>query len=280
MENNRYLNEEKNIKTKKKLLIVSIIILFIGVLLGGGLIAKGLSIRSEIKYRFSEENKAEVKKQYDAEKEKLENKKKELEDKVKPIRQEIRELERAEFNGFNDEYRERKRKIDELVEKKKDDEETIKLLDGVLYTISSWCDNIEKENELTADYCVLKEEYYNISEKRGEDDRYIPCFIGGGFLFIFFSMISFSIYSFAKARDIAAFTMQQGMPLMEEGVEKITSIHKKMVKEMAPVYGEVAKEVAKGVEKGKRQGNLVKCNNCGAPVEDDTDTCKYCKSKY
>ena len=67
---------------------------------------------------------------------------------------------------------------------------------------------------------------------------------------------------------------------MEEGVEKITSIHKKMVKEMAPVYGEVAKEVAKGVEKGKRQGQKTKCSGCGALVEDNTDTCKYCKSKY
>lgn len=278
MKNNLY--EEKYSKTKKKLIIISIVIFAIGVLLGGGLITKGLSIRSEIKYRFSEENKAEVGKKYFKEKEKVENKKKELEDKIWPIKQQIRDLENADFNGFNDEYRERKRKIEELSKSKEDDEETIKLLERVLNS-STDCSNVEKENKILTDYCVIKEEYIYINEDWHESYYdCVPYYMFGVFIIIVFSGISLSIYSSAKVRDIAAFAMQQGIPLVEEGVEAMTSIHKKIVKEMAPMYGDIAREVAKGVEKGKRQGNLIKCNSCGAPVDDASDTCKYCKSKY
>ena len=279
MEN--HLSEEKYQKTKKKLMVIAIVVFGIGLLIGLGLITKGLIKRSEINLRFSEENKKVILEQMENEKEKISIKKKELEDKIEPIKNQIKDLERVKFDGFNEAYYERQDKISELIKSKMEDENTIDLLDDVLYR--GYCSSVAENNEITAKYCSLHAEFEYINSVAHKSSDFADCtsfYVFGGFVIIVFSMISIPIYSSAKARDIAAFTMQQGIPLMEEGVEKITSIHKKMVKEMAPVYGEVAKEVAKGVEKGKRQGQKTKCSGCGAPVEDDTDTCRYCKSKY
>ena len=215
------------------------------------------------------------------EKEKIKSKKKELEDKIAPINEEIKDLERVKFDGFNEAYYERQDKISNLIKSKMEDEKTLDLLDDVLYR--NYCNSVAEENEITSEYCSLHAEFEYISSETRKSIELSDCtsfYVFGGFIIIIFGMISLFIYLNAKGRDIAAFTIQEGMPLMEEGIEKMTSLKKNVAKEMASAYGDIAREVAKGVEKGKRQGKMVKCSNCGAPVEDGTDTCKYCGNKY
>lgn len=57
MENGKFLNEEKYLKSKKKIVIVALIILIIGFLVGGSLIAKGINKSKEIDSIYNEENK-------------------------------------------------------------------------------------------------------------------------------------------------------------------------------------------------------------------------------
>lgn len=57
-----------------------------------------------------------------------------------------------------------------------------------------------------------------------------------------------------KRREITAFTMQQVMPVAQEGIEKMTptmtNAAKEMAEQMAPTIGNVAKEIAKGIKEG------------------------------
>lgn len=83
--------------------------------------------------------------------------------------------------------------------------------------------------------------------------------------FVFGLMIPSVTFFTAFGREINAFSMQQHMPIVKEGVQEITPTiaeagktmikemtpaYKEMAKEMAPVYGEVAKEVAEGIKEG------------------------------
>ena len=67
-------------------------------------------------------------------------------------------------------------------------------------------------------------------------------------------MISFAIYRVATRREIAAFSVQQVMPVAQEGIEKMAPTFGKvggeLAKNMAPVYGEIAKEISKGIKEG------------------------------
>ena len=73
-----YLNEERYQKNKKKLSTASIIVLLIGLLIGGGLIATGIIKQKEVSDKYSEKGLAEVTEKLNAEKENLLAKKEEL----------------------------------------------------------------------------------------------------------------------------------------------------------------------------------------------------------
>ena len=62
-----------------------------------------------------------------------------------------------------------------------------------------------------------------------------------------------------------AYSIQQAMPVAEEGLEKMAPtvakvgatltkemapVYKEVAKDIAPVYGEVAKEISKGIKEG------------------------------
>ena len=61
----------------------------------------------------------------------------------------------------------------------------------------------------------------------------------------------------SKRRNIMAYGMQQTMPVMQEGIEKmapsIGKAGKSMAKEMAPVYGDIAREITKGIKEGLKE---------------------------
>ena len=93
--------------------------------------------------------------------------------------------------------------------------------------------------------------------------------IPGIFLTVVGVMVRFVM---GNQRKIMAYQMQQMMPLVTEGAEKmvptatkitkevaeemtptVTKLAKEMSKEMAPVYGEVAKEITKGIKEGMKE---------------------------
>lgn len=66
----------KNRKNKKKIILISIVILIIGLLIGGFLIYTGASKQLKVNQKYSDASKEEILKKIDREKEKLETKKK------------------------------------------------------------------------------------------------------------------------------------------------------------------------------------------------------------
>lgn len=221
MEKKEYLNEEEYQKTKNKISVIGKIVTTTLWLIAITLI--GIGIFNVIKY-----NNKEVLKEEET---KLVKKQEELENKIKPIEDEIKKLERVEYNGRNEEYYARVDKIEELKESLEDEYKQIYIIESVLEDGSSRC-NFEdyRENELTSKYCDYKEI---------RDIRYIPFFIGGFFTLFVAGMASLMFVMITKRREIMSYQMQDVRPIAEEGIEK-----------MAPSAGKVAKEVAKGIKKG------------------------------
>lgn len=93
----------------------------------------------------------------------------------------------------------------------------------------------------------------------------MPFFMFGGFIIIASLMIGGSILMMAHRRNIMAFSVQQAMPVVKEGIDEIAPVIgsaagkmaeavapsvKKVSQDMAPVYGDVAKEISKGIKEG------------------------------
>lgn len=68
-----------------------------------------------------------------------------------------------------------------------------------------------------------------------------------------------------NARNIQAYMIQQGMPIAQEGMEK-----------MAPTAGVAAKEIAKGIKEGLKEDNMIFCKHCGETIDSDSTFCKRC----
>jgi len=240
--NKEFLSEEKYQKNKKKISMIALIILVVGLLIGGALIITGINNSIKINSQYSEENKQSeidrINKELDDEKLVLETKKKDLQDKG------------VTYDAFTD-Y---------------DDKESydLKIISKVLDPSFSYCSFDEyKNNSITSKYCSLKVDLQKVNstniefEKRFNSSKSIPFFMFGGFIIVASCMISFSIYMITKRREITAFTLQQVMPVAQEGMEKmaptIGKVGKTIGKEMAPVYGEVAKEISKGIKEGLKK---------------------------
>lgn len=258
MEKKEYLNEETYQKNKKKITMIALIILIIGILIGGSLIATGVLKQVEVNSKYSEENKISLSEQLENEKDNLETTVSQLKDKIAPIESQIKSLEREPFTGFNAAYFERQDKIEELEKGIEDDKKTISLIENVLDNGGHYCnfDNY-KNNSRTSKYCSTKNQLDEISNdfnKSFDSNDSIPFYIFGAFIIIASCMISGSIYMFAKRREILAFSAQQVMPVAQEGIEKMAPTIGKagasIAKEMAPAYGNIAKEISKGIKEG------------------------------
>lgn len=244
MKGNKYLNEENYQKTKKKMMIVSLIILIIGLLIGGSLIFTGLKKQNIVNSNYSEKTKANLDEKLVAEKGNLVNSKNELENKIKPVQDEIKSLERAKFEGFDDAYYARQDKIEELNKSIATDKNSIKVIDEVLDESFDYCNFDEAQNNsYTSKYCSLKNQLNDKNDFNKNFDSFnnIIFYMFGGFIIIASVMIAGFIFMFSKRREIAAFTTQQVMPVAKEGIEEI-----------APTIGKAAGEIAKGIKNGLR----------------------------
>lgn len=279
MERKEILTEENYLKGKKKIKSIALIVLTIGLLLGGSFIITGIIKQNAVNEKFSEKNKAKELQQLESEKEKLSNQveeekqnliksKEDLEAKSKPIEDEIKNLKRVTFTGFDDAYYARQDKIEELNESIVADKKSIDVIENALDESFDHCAfDSAKNNNYTSSYCSLKNELkakngeiylldskYSDFDKNFELEEYTPFYIVGGFILIASIMISGSIYMMTKRREIAAFSAQQMMPIAQEGIEKMApSVGKagaSIAKEMAPTYGQIAKEISKGIKEG------------------------------
>ena len=176
------------------------------------------------------------------EKQKLIANKETLEEKIKPVEDEIESLERTTFNGFDAAYYERQDKIKDLEKSIKEDKEAIEAIDKALSSTFSSCELLISDNTYTENYCSIKKQLDDINDefnKKQASFSCIPFYMFGGFIIVASCMIAGSIYTFAKRREILAFSAQQVMPVAQEGIDK-----------MAPTMGNVAKEITKGIKDG------------------------------
>ncbi|MGN1312121.1 MAG: hypothetical protein ACI4U4_03815 [Bacilli bacterium] len=242
MEKKEYLNEEQYQKNKKKVTTIALIVLVVGILIGGSLIAIGIIKQSKINSKYSEDSKISLSEQIEIEKQSLIQTKTELEEKIKPTEDEIKKLKRETFTGFDDAYYARQDKIEELEKSISSDKKTISVIEDVLDNSDFACSFDGGNNTTTSKYCSLTTQLSDISKDFNKDfDSFdsIPFYMFGAFVIIAACMISGSIYMFAKRREITAFTTQQVMPVAQEGIDK-----------MAPTIGNAAKEIAKGIKEG------------------------------
>lgn len=156
MNKKEYLNEENYQRAKKKISIIALIILVVGVILGLSLIITGAIKQAKVNSQYSENSKAKLQEKLETEKKNLEFKKSELEEKIKPIENEIKKLEREPFTGFNDAYYERKDKIEELKKSIESDKKSIDIIGDVLDGGFDYCSFSDaKNNEYTSTYCSI-----------------------------------------------------------------------------------------------------------------------------
>lgn len=243
METKEYLSEERYQKNKRHIIVGAIIVLIIGLLLGGSLIAIGLSKQSKINANYSEANKESLSNKLETEKQSLISSKEKLEEEVKPIEDEIKSLEREKFTGFNDDYYQRQDRIEELEKSISESKSNLEAIETVLNDSTSSCifDNTAN-NDYTKKYCSLKnklEDVNNSFNKRFDSYNSIPYYMLGGFIIAVSFMIASSIYTFAKRREILAFSAQQVMPIAKEEIEKMT-----------PTVSKSVEEITRGIKKG------------------------------
>ncbi len=242
MENKKYLTEENYERGKKKIKTIALIILVVGLLIGGSLIATGLMKQGKVNSQYSEENKATISQQLETEKQNLISKKAELEAKIEPVENQIKQLEREPFTGFDAAYYEREDKIEELEKSIATDKNSISVINDALDESFAHCKfDKTKNNTYTSKYCSLKLQLDDFTDFNKEFDSFdsIPFYMFGAFVIIATCMIAGSIYMFSKRREITAFTAQQVMPVAKEGID-----------EMAPTIGNAVGEIAKGIKKG------------------------------
>lgn len=133
----------------------------------------------------------------------------------------------------------------------------MKLIDIALNPTYGKCEHssVYSDNNTTREYCKIKGQLYDADHSFSNGGimfslvpalmALMPCLAIGGMLILT-----------SKRRNIMAYTMQQTMPVAQEGIEKMAPTIGKagasIAKEMAPVYGEIAKEIGKGIKEGMR----------------------------
>lgn len=196
MEKNVYLNEENYKNTKKKIYLIAMLILVVGLCIGGYFIYNGVAKPKTSKVESLQKV--------------LEEKKKELEDKG------IIYDEFAKYNA-GESY-------------------DLMIITNALEPSFDYCDFEEYENNsITKEYCSAKN---SISDYSTASSIMIGVFIS-----VATCLTSFTIFFFAKGRDMIAFQAQSVMPVAKE-----------VIGDIAPTIGDASKEISKGITEGIKEG--------------------------
>lgn len=210
MENKEYLNEENYQKAKKKITRISLIILIVGLVIGGGLIAIGAVKQS--------------------------NAKKESEERVEKAKERLSEI-KTEKEELNAKIAEKQYECDSL-EMGSDD----------WFANSTKCDrkvsNLEqKVIDLELEEFKLQNENYKEFYVPVLPIKYLIFYYIGGSVIVISGIISLVFYLIAKRREIRAFTIQQTMPVTQEAIDK-------MAPTVGNAAGNIAGSIAKGIKDG------------------------------
>ena len=293
-EKKEYLTEENYEKGKKKLKMIAIIVLVIGLLIGGSLITVGILKQSKTNSNYSEETIKKLQNDIEVEKVNLETKKTELEGKRdEALRVEKQNLENKkqeliskgikynysteyddgesydlkiitkaldpsfDYCAF-DEYKNNGLTKDYCLLSSNKDEDSIAIsaIESVLSTNLNYCIGNIKNNTYTSHYCSLVSQLNDKSDFNKEFDSYdsIPFYMIGGFIIIASCMIAGSIYMTTKQREILAFHTQQVMPVAQEGMEKMAPTIGKTGASIAKEMAPAYGEIAKEISKGIKEG--------------------------
>lgn len=293
-EKKEFLTEENYERGKKKLKMIAIIVLVIGLLIGGSLITVGILKQSKTNSNYSEDTIKKLQNDIEAEKVSLETKKTELEGKRdEALRVEKQNLENKKQEliskgikydnstkyddgesydlkvitnaldpSFNycafDEYENNviTRDYCLLSSNKDEDSIAINVIERVLSIEFNYCVGDTKNNMYTSHYCSLVSQLNDKSDFNKEFDSYdsIPFYIIGGFIIIASCMFAGSIYMTTKQREILAFHAQQVMPVAQEGIEKMAPTIGKAGASIAKEMAPAYGEVAKEISKGIKEG--------------------------
>ena len=293
-EKKEFLTEENYERGKKKLKMIAIIVLVIGLLIGGSLITVGILKQSKTNSNYSEDTIKKLQNDIEAEKVSLGTKKTELEGKRdEALRVEKQNLENKKQEliskgikydnstkyddgesydlkvitnaldpSFNycafDEYENNviTRDYCLLSSNKDEDSIAINVIERVLSIEFNYCVGDTKNNMYTSRYCSLVSQLNDKSDFNKEFDSYdsIPFYIIGGFIIIASCMFAGSIYMTTKQREILAFHAQQVMPVAQEGMEKMAPTIGKTGASIAKDMAPAYGEIAKEISKGIKEG--------------------------
>lgn len=212
---------ENNNSNKK---IISII-LIIGILIGSILIFVGVIQHKKVNLHYTseyikqekerlEEEKKSIIKRLDDQKETILTWKKDFEDKIKPYEEEIAELKKAPFNGYNVEYYERNKRIRELENTISIEKLSINAIEKAVNDKFNHCVYEElQSNSYTMKYCDIKMELvakdneintiefkYSDYNKQVDVKKYTSLYILGGLSIIISVSIASLVYLLSKKK--------------------------------------------------------------------------------
>ena len=249
MENKKeFLTEENYEKGKKKLKNIALIILIVGMVIGLGLIitgavlssnAKGMNIDLNPEQENTEVLRSESEVQADINT--IKPKVSSLESQLLVLETELSQIQLTE--GLTDKY------YAKLSEKETKETELLNLkteLENYKTELAKIKNNTSKD-EFNSQLNQFEGLFNNASENVAKA-KYAGYYIFGAFIMIGSGIISLALYLFAKRREITAFTVQQTMPLAQEGIEK-------MAPTVGGAVGTIGKEIAKGIKEGINEAN-------------------------
>ena len=244
-----FLTEENYVRGKKKVMRIALIVLIVGILLGGSLIVTGIIKTNEIK-KQNEQVTQQVEQNYQTRTaadvqvdiDKIQTQIDEIDKEITNLQTEKSRLQNekskifTEDRGFSDRYYAKDEEItakeNEISAKRSEKsklQSSLSDYEAELWKINSGYNDTQKQIEKARN---------TISTS-----KYVPLYVFGGFIIVASGMIALSIYIFGKRREITAFTVQQVMPVAQEGIEK-----------MAPTVGNAAGSIAQGITKGIKDG--------------------------
>ena len=256
-----FLTEENYERGNKKIRKIALIVLIIGLLIGGSLIATGIiksnnakkhneQIAKQVEQNNQTRSASEVQSDIDLVKTKIDKLEKELRD----LRIEQDKIF-SDDRGFSDRYYKIEAEINEKTNEMNKLRSQLFKYESELLINNSGYNDTQKEIEK--------------SKNTISSAKYTPFYMFGGFIIFASCMFSGIIYLSTKQRELMAYQVQKVMPIAQEGLEKMAptigkagaSIAKEIApeigkaganvaKEMAPVYGDIAKEISKGVKEG------------------------------
>ena len=258
MEKKELLNEEMYERGKKKLKTISLVILLLGLLLGGSLIALGVIKTNEAKQNAQmtqDKNEQKVRTATDvqADIDSVQAQIDQIDMDITNLKTEKSKLKIEQDKifrddrGFSDRYYNKEEEINakqNQIDAKTKEKSKLN---------SSLADYEQELWKINSGYNDTKNRI-DQSIVSSSASKYVPLFIFGGMIIFVSGIISLSIYLIAKKRDISAFAIQQSMPLAQEAIEKmaptIGDAGKTVIDKVGPSIGSAAGNIAKGIKDG------------------------------